>query len=327
MPRRSRASLVPDEELERELTILQEYIDDYPGGASQARATPISQRRRRSTRKVNPNDPNDPILAGPHEQWAIGGTTKLEDPLGLSVHGIIDKWSQRILAILVLPPSSGDYAPELLYTRLVKQLGGIPLQVTTPDKASSGMGYVPLMQEVLREEHFSELTCAMRPPHALQKPHARTIWRSVSRSLEDLLAHRERGLADGTIDLDNEIHTALETWVWAKAAQSDLDEFIQLHALARIGKKKSSPLPSGGLPKDFYDLPELFGGENQLIPVDAASVPEITAPQLFRFGSEDMDGLAAALYAAVSAPEIRPLTASDILKDMIALMDARMEEL
>jgi len=121
--------------------------------------------------------------------------------------------------------------------------------------------------------------------------------------------------------LGNNRNRALQTWVWAIATQKELDSFASLHNSHRIRKQKSSALPAGGSPNSFYTLSYTYGRNDQLIPVDTVPIPDLSAVEFFRFGSEETHELATELYSGIGSPEITTRTASDMIKDMIKHME------
>lgn len=61
---------------------------------------------------------------GPNEEWCVDGHEKLVNLMGISVWGIIDKYSRVELGLWAMPNARIPEIPPALYLRTVKGKGG-----------------------------------------------------------------------------------------------------------------------------------------------------------------------------------------------------------
>ena len=68
----------------------------------------------------------------------------------------------------------------------------------------------------------------------------------------------------------------LVQWLWSKLLQSELQTFMEYRNGTRMKKDANKPGPSGVSHNEAYSLPSTWGGKDLLIPVDIATVDELT---------------------------------------------------
>jgi hypothetical protein len=66
---------------------------------------------------------------GPNHVWAIDGHDKLKR-FGITVYGIIDAWSRKILGLYVHVTNNDPRHVGVYFLNLVLKIGGVPLKVT-----------------------------------------------------------------------------------------------------------------------------------------------------------------------------------------------------
>jgi hypothetical protein len=69
----------------------------------------------------------------------------------------------------------------------------------------------------------------------------------------------------------------VSNWIWFPLIQQELDTFVEGQNSHCICKQNDVVLPSNGRPDEFYNNPQLYGGDQCLIPVDPLEVDELLA--------------------------------------------------
>ena len=117
----------------------------------------------------------------------------------------------------------------------------------------------------------------------------------------------------------------VSNWIWFPLIQRELDTFVERQNSHRIRKQNDVALPSGGRPDEFYNNPQLYGGDQCLIPVDRHEVDELLADSedgelKLRYVDEDFEPLAEAAYEAIGRPEISLTTGWTVFRGMVQQM-------
>jgi hypothetical protein len=91
---------------------------------------------------------------GPNHVWAIDGHDKLKR-FGITVYGIIDAWSRKILGLYVHVTNNDPRNVGVYFLQLVSKIGGVPLKVTADYGTETGD--VSMYQMLLSHE-FAGIT-------------------------------------------------------------------------------------------------------------------------------------------------------------------------
>ncbi|KAJ7216981.1 hypothetical protein GGX14DRAFT_601649 [Mycena pura] len=266
--------------------------------------------------------------SGPDEEWCFDGHEKIFEAMGIGIYGGIDKFSRRELLLAAMRSVRRKEIPPALYLKLVKMRRGVPLQTTTD--MGSETGVLAALQTSLRQAALPELSVEELPAHRSVKSvynitrerNWRPLW---EKELANVKYQYETGKIEAGYHPQDPIHQEIAIFVWGNAVQRRLDEHQREFETHHIRRQKKSLLPTGGRPKDFYEDPQTWGGQKQLIPVDMALVDKLiaehTPADLFQFTSNaEMEALCRDLYAALEKPEISSRNAWPVFTAMVNLL-------
>ncbi|EPQ49861.1 hypothetical protein GLOTRDRAFT_51480 [Gloeophyllum trabeum ATCC 11539] len=229
-----------------------------------------------------------------------------------------------------LPPHTRDWdMPPALFLRVVKEQGGIPIQVTS-DKGTE-TGRLAAIQTMLRQTFQPHLDSQILPPHVFVKSTynitRERAWRPLwEKEMANVLESWRLGKDDSGYHPEDPIHHGIALWLWAKIVQVRLDRVRYEQNTHHIRKQRKVRLPTGGKPQDFYDHPEDYGGRKQLIQIPDMSLvdrllAEYTPEKLFQFGSDETVALAEQLFEAIGCPALSASQGWAVFKAMISVLD------
>lgn len=123
------------------------------------------------------------------------------------------------------------------------------------------------------------------------------------------------------------LHRQISNWIWFPLIQRELDTFVNRQNAHRIRKQIEIALPSGGRPDEFYKNPQVYGGENCLVPVDMNEVDDLLEASddgvsRLQYVDEDFEPLATEAYTSIGMPEITLTTAWAVFRRMVEEMSA-----
>ncbi|OSX64400.1 hypothetical protein POSPLADRAFT_1045457 [Postia placenta MAD-698-R-SB12] len=104
--------------------------------------------RRPTARKVH----REALVAlGPHHEWSGDGHDKLS-AIGFPIWGVRDKWSGKWLGLWVVLNNRRKDTIAFLYLRLIRELSGMPIQMTTDcgSKTTSLHGFANALRELVQ---------------------------------------------------------------------------------------------------------------------------------------------------------------------------------
>ncbi|CAK5270489.1 unnamed protein product [Mycena citricolor] len=268
------------------------------------------------------------FASGLDEEWCIDGHEKILNSMGISVYGIINKFSRRELLLRAVPDSRTADVPPALYLQLVRQLKGIPIQTVT-DKGSE-TGKLAALQTSLRQLLYPDLSLEIVPAHRSVKSVYNITcergWRPIwEKELANVKHEYESGKVASGFHPDNPIHEGVCLWLWGRIVQLRLDKIQYENGIHRVRKQASRLLPTGGRIIDFYEHPERYGGDMQLISIDDIHLPlidhlieEHSPAEKLQFGSNDMVVLCEAIFAGIGSPDVSALNGWAVFSHMIA---------
>jgi hypothetical protein len=102
---------------------------------------------------------------GPHHEWSGDGHDKLAG-IGFPIWGVCDKWSSKWLGLWVVPNNRLKKAIALLFLQLVKEQGGMPLQMSTDcgSETTEVFGLANALRYVLLLHHMLSLILGAESP-------------------------------------------------------------------------------------------------------------------------------------------------------------------
>ncbi|KZV99427.1 hypothetical protein EXIGLDRAFT_605785, partial [Exidia glandulosa HHB12029] len=258
---------------------------------------------------------------GPNEEWSCDGHLKLVPEMGLYVWGIVDVYSRHIQQHFVLRDASLMVNIRALYLRVARKYKGTHLSFRTALLLTDVPG-IPFKASF---DQGSETGHAA----AIQSVYNITVerqWRPLyTEILENILIWFRAGLRNGVYHEQNATHRAVMQWVWARVVQSAVSLWVDGRNSDHIRKQDEMNLPSGGRPDDFYFSPEDWGGVDCLVPVPDdvldALIEEFTPPDLFTFGSPDVEAHCEAVHrVALNSVHLDVKNAWGVICHMITLL-------
>lgn len=121
-------------------------------------------------------------------------------------------------------------------------------------------------------------------------------------------------------------------WVWGQAVQEKLDEIMKENRFHKVRKQKKIFLPSGGRPIDFWQNPQKWKGQDQLIQIPPHDIDRLIAeyadPTCLLFGEDAIISIYRAVWEAIGKPRISALNAWSIWRlvvDYLAVIEAQLE--
>ncbi|KZS89724.1 hypothetical protein SISNIDRAFT_416609, partial [Sistotremastrum niveocremeum HHB9708] len=271
----------------------------------------------------------EPLYAiGPDDEWSLDGHDKLASE-GFAIYGIRDKWSGRWLSAMVVPSNRYAAVIGVIFLKLVKERGGIPIQVSSDRGSEIRDAYS--FQNGLRAYFAPDLVDQLVPAwRMLPSPRNITIeraWRPLFYKWGvTILHHWEKGPADGGFNPNHRLHRQIANWLWFPLVQADLDNYTKFQNAHRVRKQAKKLLPCQGTPNEFYALPQRFNGEHCLIPVDLDVVDSILdtmdeGRELMRYVDADMEEIIEEAYVEIGAPKATFETAWGVFRDILRVLE------
>ncbi|KAF7361589.1 hypothetical protein MSAN_01193000 [Mycena sanguinolenta] len=198
--------------------------------------------------------------------------------ISLPIYAWKDKWADKLLKMIVVPESRTNAAIGHLFLDFIAEIGGIPLQTIT-DKGSE-IGWLVAFQTVLREQFAPNIDLAIYPPHASVKSVHNTIieafWCWLHQKLGfNLKDHILCGKTEHIFNSAVAFHKDLVNWTFPALVQAELDEFRIYWNQHRIRPQAEKNMPSGHVPADLIEHPELYGGISCFIQVPQDTVDDL----------------------------------------------------
>ncbi|KAH9997198.1 hypothetical protein BJV77DRAFT_1059059 [Russula vinacea] len=214
---------------------------------------------------------------GPHHEWSGDGHDKLAG-IGFPIWGVRDKWSSKWLGLWVVPNNRLKKAVALLFLQLIKEQGGMPLQMSTD--CGSETTEVFGLANALRESFADHLSIDELPAHRFLKSiHNITIergWLRLRLQWGDNIKIFWDAGASVYIE-SNSDHYNLAQWLWSTLIQAELDK-LRHHFNNHVTRKdRRKQLPSGCSPHTAMMLYSRYGGENCLQTVDTKVIDVLIA--------------------------------------------------
>ncbi|KAJ7453495.1 hypothetical protein FB451DRAFT_1050178 [Mycena latifolia] len=281
---------------------------------------------------------------GPFHEISSDGHEKLGQQalkmgdIGLPIYGFKDKWTADLLKINVVPNCRTNAAIGHLFLDFLEEIGGIGLQTTT-DKGSE-VGWLHAFQAVLRyvlEMFAPDIDPEVYPPNACIKSVHNTVIEAFWRWLRvkcgmNLKDHILRGKVERIFDPSVPFHRELFNWIFPPLVQAELDDFRIYWNQHKIRAQANKNMPSGHVPADALEHPELFGGISCFIKVPQETLKELRAflteevgprEDHLRWVAEDFAKIAEEVHRSLGSPKITLENSWVIFKNM----SVRMEEL
>ncbi|KAJ2913413.1 hypothetical protein MD484_g7001, partial [Candolleomyces efflorescens] len=246
--------------------------------------------------------------SGPSEEWCVDGHEKIALQMGISVWGIIDKFSRMELGLWAVPNARNRNVPPTLFLYTVKKFGGFPL--STASDMGTEQGQLINIQNVLRQRFLPALDINLVPPHVSVKSVYNITrergWRPIwEQGLENILyMYNKDKLLVGYQD-HTPLHKSVALWVWSQVVQAKLDEIVRLNRIHYIRKQRKIFLPSGGRPIDFWSRPSNYGGTDQLISIPEPEIDRLIAefadPTCLSFGDADTVSVFDTIWTAMAS--------------------------
>ncbi|KAF7310263.1 hypothetical protein MIND_00400200 [Mycena indigotica] len=277
---------------------------------------------------------------GPYHEISSDGHEKLGAQalqmggVGLPIYAFKDKWTAQLLKINVIPNDRTNAAIGHLFLDFVAENGGIGMQMTV-DKGSE-IGWMLAIQDCLRETFAPNIDLDIYPPHACVKSVHNTIieafwrWLKVKRGLS-LREHVLRGKNEHIFDEGSILHSHLFNWLFPPLIQAELDEFRQYWNSHKIRFQPEKIMPSGHIPSDAAEYPQLFGGINCFIKVPASTVEDIREvlsaevgprEQHLSWVTPEFDTFARTIYEMIERPTLTLESSWTVFVQMSDKMDA-----
>ncbi|KAJ7170403.1 hypothetical protein C8R43DRAFT_1152952 [Mycena crocata] len=223
---------------------------------------------------------------GPFHEISSDGHEKLGKQalkmgdVGLPIYAWKDKWTANLLKINVIPNCRTNAAVGHLFVDFLEQLGGTSLK-NTMDKGSE-IGWLCAIQTALREQFAPNVDPEVYPPIACIKSIHNTIIEAFWRWLHhkcgmNLKDHILRGKVEHIFDPNVAFHKDLFNWIFPPLVQAELDDFQIYWNQHRIRPQANKRMPSGHVPADALEHPEIFGGINCFVKVPQDTIKDLRA--------------------------------------------------
>ncbi|TBU64693.1 hypothetical protein BD310DRAFT_943708 [Dichomitus squalens] len=253
-----------------------------------------------------------------HGTWhevSVDGHEKLSDKalqmgiVGFHIYGGRDKWSGKVLLLLVLPNSRFAEAIGHVYLDFVIEHEMIPIQVTFD--GGSETADMKAIQTALRNTFAPDLDPSEWPPF-MPIPSTRniTIENLWSRWFTHSGANLQKVLMEGKT---NGLFNPGDNWLWSQVTQQQLDAFKAYWNSHHVRTQRNKLMPSGSTPNDFFATPEQWGGrrdKNCGIPIDA-DVAEALRAQInmrhedaYKFVDDSFRQAAENAYETIGSPAL-----------------------
>lgn len=218
-------------------------------------------------------------VPGPNHAWSADGHDKLKK-FGITLYGIIDAWSRRVLGIFVHVTNNNPAHIGLYFLEVVKKVGGIP-QKTVTDHGTETINLAAHQIELAFE--FGNLTAeeASACHQFTDSPHNQKIeclWSQLMIQLNTALIDMLfESMESGQYNSDDPLQRVLFLYLWVPLIQDCLDKWMNDYNTYSKRTNSQSMLPGGCSPDLCYYAPASKDGVEGLIPIPAARVEELKA--------------------------------------------------
>ncbi|KAM5544839.1 hypothetical protein V8D89_001737 [Ganoderma adspersum] len=273
----------------------------------------------------NPQSKSRNIIRGKLESlgiWhevSVDGHEKLGDKalqmglVGFHIYGARDKWSGKVLLLIVLPSSWFAEAIGHVYLDFCIKYSLIPIQVTfdggseTPDMKG--------IQTALRNAFALHLKDSNLPPF-MPLPSTcniviENLWsRWLTHSGLNVQTTLLEGKTNGIFNTGDNIDINLFQWLWSQIVQIELNGFTAYWNSHHVRQQRNKLMPSGSTLNNFFATPGQWGGQDCGIPVDVTVVEalrkELKMPHadIYKFVSDDSHLAAEDAYATIGSPAL-----------------------
>ncbi|KAJ7151306.1 hypothetical protein C8R43DRAFT_1004776 [Mycena crocata] len=259
---------------------------------------------------------------GPFHEVSSDGHEKLGQQalkmgdVGLPIYAWKDKWTADLLKMNVVPNCRTNAAIGHLFIDFIEEQGGIGLQKTTD--LGSEIGWLKAIQIFLRERFAPDIDLDIYPAHAGIKSVHNTIieafWRWLRVKLEiNLFDHVIRGKTEQIFDPNVAFHRDLFNWIFPPLIQGELDEFRVYWNQHRIRAQPNKTMPSGHVPVDALEHPEIYGGINCFIKIPKETIDNLREVLTQEVGprsdhlqwvDNEFSSLAESVHKSIGSPKI-----------------------
>ncbi|KAF8996700.1 hypothetical protein BDQ17DRAFT_1329777 [Cyathus striatus] len=225
-----------------------------------------------------------------------------------AIWGIIDKFSRMELSLIAMPNARIQQIPPIIFLRLVKEKGGMPLIVTGDKGTELGLLISLVMamrqwfQPFLPEAQLPAFRAVKSTYNITRERGWRPLW---EKELSNVVYEYKAGkVTSGYVDSDD-IHSfrMISYWLWGKIVQDHLNEVRIENQSHRIHSQKKILLPSGARRIDIYSMPERHGGKDHLIKTEDKVINkllnEYDRPDLLLFGSPENVAVCKDIYIGI----------------------------
>ncbi|KAJ7829855.1 hypothetical protein B0H14DRAFT_3716288 [Mycena olivaceomarginata] len=268
-----------------------------------------------------------PVSAlGPFHEVSLDGHEKLGKQalkmgdVGLLIYRWKDKWTAYLLKLAVVPKCRTNAAIGHLFLDFLKEIEGLLTHSC----------WLKALQTALRlgdqfktsEQHAPDIDLAVYPG-------TRAFWRWLREKLGvNLRDHILRGKTDRICDPKVAFHCDLFNWIFPPLVQAELDEFRTYWHLVRSQPNKN--MPSGHVPADALEHPEVFGGINCLIKVPKETLANLRVflteevgprSEHLQWVDDEFAAIAEAVYKSIGSPHITLTNSWEIFRKMSARIE------
>uniref|UniRef100_A0A8W8K035 Integrase core domain-containing protein n=1 Tax=Magallana gigas TaxID=29159 RepID=A0A8W8K035_MAGGI len=213
------------------------------------------------------------VSKGPDFVWHIDSYDKLK-PYGIAINGCIDGFSRNIMWLEASTTNSDPKVIAYYFIQAVRRKKGVPKRIRT-DMGTENT-HVEQMQVFLRRNHQDELSGQKSFLYGKSTHYQRIEWfwgclrKKVGQFWMDLFQNLSSD-NESTSFCGTFLDKSLIQFCFIKLIQKDLDELAAMWNTHTISSSVNR-LREGNRPLMMYTLPELFGCENQLCPVNTHEV-------------------------------------------------------
>ncbi|KAL1942641.1 hypothetical protein VTO73DRAFT_4881 [Trametes versicolor] len=200
--------------------------------------------------------------------------------VGFHIYGMREKWSGRVLWLVVVPNSRVSAVVGHIYLDCVGFYGVMARQMTFD--GGSETQDMKAAHVALRTQFAPELDADAWPPYVpLKSTHNISIENLWSRWLTydgwNLQKVLMEGRSNGLFNPADALDTNLFQWLWPHIIQKKLDEFKEFWNCHRVRSQRKKQMPCNSSPNDIFTTPQDYGGENLGIQVQTEFVEGLRA--------------------------------------------------
>ena len=196
------------------------------------------------------------LSPGPNFTWHVDGYDKLK-PYGFPIHGCIDGWSRRIMWLKVAKSNNNPDIIANFYLDCVSEVGGCPKMIRTDCGTENGV--MAAMQCTFQNE-----VNAHKYGTSPANQRIESWWAFYRRSRSSWWMDFFKNLVENyIINTENELQMECLWFCFSQLIQEDLDNVQEQWNTHLI--RRSTHGTISGRPNELYYLPELHGGEDDLL--------------------------------------------------------------